>query len=516
MSTSNSGYGEYLEEQQNQQQPAAPTTRAVDGYGQFLETLANNKRIENTPTNAKTYADYLTYLGQDPVGDYNAKVRQANLEYQKGLATYGQNAEKMAKSGLVGSGYGEYLTGIAYQGKQSAVGAAQREAKAAIDKGFASYGDYIEGLKSTNEQNAIAGIISGELEGDEARDYARKQGVTEDRIEHVITQTATTIGEAKAKKKQEAMATLANATSAVSALVDGGQTIDSAIASLNGVYDSEVLESVRANIQSGTNKQFEAAIGGQQVVTNYKATLDQQLASGAITKEQHAALVTAGSAKNLELINALRNDSSKTAGLMEYINALSDDEDETGADVWAEMDTDEQSEKIAEWVEEMHSSGILTREDYQKFFYQADKKSLENASGSTDELIQYRENIATRLQNGQISQEQYNELVSMWSAKENCAGDVAVSRVVTNRSPRTGKITSYTIQYAQVGKGGEDIDLRMLKETDSSNFVKKLSAGGRQIGFVGSTPAIMIGEKCYTFDYYHTDDNEDFWNSIKK
>lgn len=48
-------------------------------------------------------------------------IADANSSYMKSLATYGQNAEKMASMGLSGSGYGEYLTSQAYAQKRSTV-----------------------------------------------------------------------------------------------------------------------------------------------------------------------------------------------------------------------------------------------------------------------------------------------------------------------------------------------------------------------------------------------------------
>lgn len=48
-------------------------------------------------------------------------IADANSSYMKSLATYGQNAEKIASMGLSGSGYGEYLTSQAYAQKRSTV-----------------------------------------------------------------------------------------------------------------------------------------------------------------------------------------------------------------------------------------------------------------------------------------------------------------------------------------------------------------------------------------------------------
>lgn len=461
MSTSNSGYGDYLEEQKKQQQPevpnatppaatpapAAPTTRAMDGYGQFLETLANNKRIENTPTNAKTYADYLTYLGQDPVGDYNAKVRQAHLEYQKGLATYGQNAEKMAKSGLVGSGYGEYLTGLAYQGKQAAVGAAQRDAKTAIDKGFASYGDYIEGLKSTNEQNAINGIISGALEGDAAKEYARSQGVTDDRIEFVLSQTASTVSQAKAQK-------LADATSALSALVSEGQTLESAITSLSGVYDDEVLGKVKENMQKATQAQISAAIGSATGVSGYKASLDQQLASGAITEEQYNAQVVAGQNANNEFVKkAINGDFS---GLTAYAEA-------NGLDISGGT-----SDQVDAVVDHMATNGHITKEQQQQYYIDSWTNSIEETEFSAKDMVNEGENLYKLYSGGKITEAQYLDLLGKLGVRaKDLFGGAEISKA-------SGHSTSFSIKYNSETYEKESIDIHF----GNSNYMKTVTGAG--------------------------------------
>lgn len=476
MSNSNNGYGD-LEEQKKQQQPAAPnatpapaapTTRAVDGYGQFLETLANNKKIENTPTNAKTYADYLTYLGQDPVGEYNARVRQANLDYAKGLATYGQNAEKMAKSGLVGSGYGEYLTGIAYQGKQSAVGAAQRDAKAAIDKNYASYGDYIEGLKSTNEQNAINGILSGALEGDAAKEYARSQGVTEDRLDFIVSQTATSVSQAKTKK-------LADATSAVSALVAEGQTVDSAMASLEGVYDKDTLDKVKENLQNASNAQIEASVNSATGVANYNDALVQQKASSAITPEQYNAQVVAGQNKNYEFVQRYL-DSSDTSGIAEYAKAV-------GLDISAST-----TDQVNAVVDHMASNNVISKAQQQQYYTDSWKNTISETEYTSKQAVNAAEKIHNLFASEKITSYQKTQLLSALSNRARAVfGDV----VVTGQGKKTND-GSVTVKYKHGDLGDEAIEFNLNDGT-------KLDSGS---GFIpGRSISVKVGtsSKLITF-----------------
>lgn len=101
---------------------------------------ANNPTPITTPSSgsaggmsAKSYAQWLYSQSLNLASEQRKQVvdaseitrkrsiADANSSYMKSLATYGQNAEKMASMGLSGSGYGEYLTSQAYAQKRSTV-----------------------------------------------------------------------------------------------------------------------------------------------------------------------------------------------------------------------------------------------------------------------------------------------------------------------------------------------------------------------------------------------------------
>ena len=453
---STSGYGQYLTGLQ-----PTPTTSVGADYAGFLQTIANNKKIENTPTNAKTYADYLTYIGQDPVGEYQAKVRQANLDYAKGLATYGQAAEKMAKSGLLGSGYGEYLQGVAYQGRQSAVGAAQKEAQAAMKQTFANYSDYLTGVKGTNEQNAITGIVNGLLEGDAAREYARGLGVTEDRLDYVLQQTSGSVSAAKAQKAQQQQALLADAMSSATTLVTSGQTVDAAIASLSGVYDSAVLAQVKQNLQASTKAQNTANMNTATGVSNYKATLDSQLREGTITKPEYDAWLTAGYEKNYEYIQkALGGDAS---GLADYALA-------------AELDISEGSaEQISAVIDHMANSGVISNEYRQRYYIDLEMQSIENDNYSAKDAVNEAETIHTLFNDGKINEAQRNQLLQkLGDCVGNAYGRVGGSKKGTEGQNPLTDAHFVTIFYKQGDFGNEAINITYenCSIVDGSDFVR--------------------------------------------
>jgi hypothetical protein len=518
-------YGSYLEEEQKKQAPGAPVAQPVapqaqptsvqtaDGYSKFLETLANNKKIENTPTNAKTYADYLAYTGRDPVGDYQAKVRQANLDYAKAMSTYGQNAEKLAKSGLSGSGYGEYLTGLAYAGKQSAVAGAQKDAKAALDQSFSSYGDYIEGLKNTNEQAAMTGILNQMLEGDAAKDYARSLGVTEDRLEYVLSQTSASVSAAKAQKAQEAQALLANATAAVTELTANDQTLDAAIESLRGVYDKDTLDKVKENLQNATNAQFDASIKGATGVANYNDELKQQRASGAITEEQYNAKVVAGYNKNNEFVkNAINGDFS---GLSAYAQAA-------GLDISA--GTEEQIDAV---IDHMQKNNVILAEHRYAYYYESTANSILETEFSSKDAVAEVEEIYKLFKDGKITAEDQTKLLSTLESRvEELFGKVEDIEADYGAH-------EWTISYTQGEYGNESIsfDPTDMDVVDGEGFVlgKEFPTTGTAMGAItsfalGSIDGVLVlrlGRKTtkgmvYTYftdvedGYVNTSDNAAF------
>jgi hypothetical protein len=72
-----------------------------------------------TPTVTPTTTDngFAKWLETDPA--MQARMRAAETDYYKNLATYGAQGEALAKSGLIGSGWSEYLKGNAYSAMQA-------------------------------------------------------------------------------------------------------------------------------------------------------------------------------------------------------------------------------------------------------------------------------------------------------------------------------------------------------------------------------------------------------------
>ncbi|MBE6689836.1 MAG: hypothetical protein E7590_00960 [Ruminococcaceae bacterium] len=353
------GYGDYLAGK------TAPVSSAVSGYGDWLATQQKNHEVETAPKEGMTYGDYLAYTGKDPVGDYNAKVRQAELDYQKGLATYGQNAERMAKAGLAKSGYGEYLAGEAFAARGAAVTAAQQEAKTAQQQSFATYGEYLEGLKQKEQQEA-------EIQAAEQEQQA-------------------------AVKQQN----LANATAAVSGTMENGATVDAAIGSLSGVYDAATLEQVRNNM---TTSNLTQALSGSSIQIGLDDTLkgvtDEWLASSSLKDAEGNAYTVASLRKamqgnNYKFLTEMINTGS-SAGLQAYASYHG---------IGGDLSNVEVVDKI---VDHMVRSGALTEDQYKQYVtdkYIANADDLESGRD-------FLETITNVYQNADMTDEQKEEVLN--------------------------------------------------------------------------------------------------------
>lgn len=93
----------------------------------FIKQHLQNKKIED-------YESWLVKYGQSAEGAYKNAVRAADTAAAEAKATYGTRGAALLARGLTGSGYSDYLSGLAYTEKQRAV----RDAKSAYTKANAA------------------------------------------------------------------------------------------------------------------------------------------------------------------------------------------------------------------------------------------------------------------------------------------------------------------------------------------------------------------------------------------
>lgn len=63
-------------------------------------------------------------------------IKNAYINYDRSLSTYGQNAERLAQMGLTNSGYSDYLGGVAYSSMVGGVQDAHKTANEAIERAY--------------------------------------------------------------------------------------------------------------------------------------------------------------------------------------------------------------------------------------------------------------------------------------------------------------------------------------------------------------------------------------------
>lgn len=419
---------------QKQAVSAAPAP-AGQSYGDWLVTMQKNHTVENTPTNAMSYADYLLYMGSDPAGNYKATVQDANKAYADATHAHGKNKEAMVRTGLAGSGYGEYLVSTAYAERARAIENAQSVAKAGMEQSKKSYGDYLVGLRTENENAAYTGIVSGQLTGDAARRYAIDKGVTEDRLEVILGQAAQSVSDAQ---KQA----LANATNDVASIMANGGTIDAAMDQLTGIHDADVLAQVKANYQNGNKANAQAVVDGMSGVMSFDA-LTAMKNNKQISEETYAAMVEQVREKNAGFVKNFVMEANYSV-LAEYAktNGL------------AVPTTVEQTDAV---IDHMVDHGVLDNSVRQERYAKSWQDSIANDDGSASDLVSTMEQLQASRNESRISHDQYVELlVAVGERAESIYGKVESPCLKHNGFDSPGELR---VSYKQGDLGGEDIQI---------------------------------------------------------
>ena len=97
-----------------------------------------------------SFAAYLTRNGINPNATYDQALKDARSTYERSISEYGTRAERLGRAGLTGSGYSDYLSGLAYSTYQ---GARERAGESRTDLMRESAGDYAGYIADLGEQN---------------------------------------------------------------------------------------------------------------------------------------------------------------------------------------------------------------------------------------------------------------------------------------------------------------------------------------------------------------------------
>lgn len=239
-------------------------------YADYLTNgqYTQNMNYANYLTNGKysgypSFEDYLYVTGQTPGDSQTVRdktVAQANADYEKAKATYGQTGEQLARSGLTNTGYSDAITNAAYAAKQGAIAQANAT-KAATDTsnriGYAQYLQVYDAQQQEKMLTVLEYTTQAGMSEEQAKAYAKAVGF-DDTI-------AESIGKAQAAYTSAASgAGSQKATDLYNSLVSqDGFTYDPATNGslrqqlLNSGYDSSTVDDVMSRLESNYSAQQE-------------------------------------------------------------------------------------------------------------------------------------------------------------------------------------------------------------------------------------------------------------------
>ena len=184
-------------------------------YAGWLKSQQDNDVADSTPTGAKGFGQFLAENYGDIAGQYSSTVKDIDTQYRKGLATYGQMAENLGRSGLSRSGYSDYLSGNAYTAAQQQRAAARLYADQSLKDAKMKYSEYLTGLEAqqqaeTQAQAQVDQQVSAELTNiasemlnngssvDTIKQAMLQQGYSEDAVNKAVNDTvANTVNTAR-------------------------------------------------------------------------------------------------------------------------------------------------------------------------------------------------------------------------------------------------------------------------------------------------------------------------------
>lgn len=239
-------------------------------YADYLTNgqYTQNMNYANYLTNGKysgypSYEDYLYVTGQTP-GDAQAvrdkTVAQANADYAKAKATYGQTGEQLARSGLTNTGYSDAITNAAYAAKQGAIAQANAT-KAATDTtnriGYAQYLQVYDAQQQEKMLTVLEYTTQAGMSEEQAKAYAKAVGFDDTIAESIGKAQAAYTSAVSGDDSQKA-------TDLYNSLVSQDDfTYDPATKGalrqqlLSGGYDSSTVDDVMGRLESNYSAQQE-------------------------------------------------------------------------------------------------------------------------------------------------------------------------------------------------------------------------------------------------------------------
>ena len=157
-------------------------------YDNFKAQMDWNREIKNNKqgylaVDIMPMKDFYDAGGYAFVNDYKAELSAVDAAYDRALPSYGAQGEQMAKAGLQGSGYSDYLAGQAYATRAAGQAVARQNAMANSNSFRAAYNEYVRQQKEKREanlQSVIERAQSVNMNPDNFVEIAKKLGIPEE------------------------------------------------------------------------------------------------------------------------------------------------------------------------------------------------------------------------------------------------------------------------------------------------------------------------------------------------
>lgn len=157
-------------------------------YDNFKAQMDWNREIKNNKqgylaVDIMPMKDFYDAGGYAFVNDYKAELAAVDAAYDRALPSYGAQGEQMAKAGLQGSGYSDYLAGQAYATRAAGQAVARQNAMANSNSFRAAYNEYVRQQKEKREanlQSVIERAQSVNMNPDNFVEIAKKLGIPEE------------------------------------------------------------------------------------------------------------------------------------------------------------------------------------------------------------------------------------------------------------------------------------------------------------------------------------------------
>ncbi len=144
-----------------------------------------NKEIENNKqgylaVDQMTMKEFYDAGGYSFIDDYHYELGQVDAAYDRAQPGYGVKGEQMAKAGLTGSGYSDYLGGQAYAGRVAGQALARQNAMANSNSFRAAYNQYlgqVQEKRAANLQTVVERAQSVNMDPEIFVSVATKLGI---------------------------------------------------------------------------------------------------------------------------------------------------------------------------------------------------------------------------------------------------------------------------------------------------------------------------------------------------